>query len=197
MQPKDPLIQETLFLRFASRKEFLRHYRAKDSTTALAQWAVQHQLSPSEAAARLLEDGGAVALFGQQAVLGLRPRRRTAPYGYTRRDGRLVRKAEEARTVATFFRMYDGGMSLRQIAEAANRRGVPTSRGGRWQASTIQHMLRNPTYIGRVRRKGMVREGGPPGLIDSELFEMVQRGLTLRAKRANEAMREGSLPPPV
>ncbi len=99
--------------------------------------------------------------------------------------------------VATFFRMYDGGMSLRQIAEAANRQGVPTSRGGRWQASTIRHMLRNPTYIGRVRRKGMVREGGPPRLIDAELFELVQRGLTLRAKRAKEAMREASPTPPV
>ncbi len=127
----------------------------------------------------------------------MRPHRRTAPYGYTRRDGDLIREAEEARTVAAFFRMYEGGMSLRQIAEVANRKRVPTSRGGRWQASTIRHMLRNPTYIGRVRRRGMVREGGPPGLIDPELFETVQRGLAIRAKRANEAMREGSLPPPV
>ncbi len=132
-------------------------------------------------------------MFGRQAVLGMRPRLRTAPYGYTRRDGGLVREAGEARTVAAFFRMYDGGMSLRQIAEAANRQRVPTSRGGRWQASTIRHMLRNPTYIGRMRRKGMVREGGPPGLIDPDLFEMVQIGLTRRAKRSNEATREGSL----
>ncbi|MFQ5918483.1 MAG: recombinase family protein [Thermoplasmata archaeon] len=188
---------DTLFLPFASRKEFLKHYRAEDTTMALRRWAAKHGLSPSAGSTRLLSDDGAIAFYGRQALHDMRPGQRTAPYGYTRREEGLVREDGEARAILAFFRMYDEGMSLRQVAEAANRQRVPTSRGGRWQASTIRHILRNPVYIGRVRRKNMVRGGGPPALIDSTLFEAVQRGLTRRAKRASKAMRRVPSSPPV
>ncbi len=146
---------------------------------------------------RLLQDPGAMALFGREAVLQLRPKARSIPYGYDKQDDALVPDSEEADHVTAFFRMYQAGMSLRQIAEVANRQGLPTSRGGRWQASTLRHMLRNPIYVGRVRRNGMVRESGAPGLIDPGLFETVQNGLTRRGKRAREPIREGSLAPNV
>ncbi|MFQ5920111.1 MAG: hypothetical protein ACE5I4_08750 [Thermoplasmata archaeon] len=58
-------------------------------------------------------------------------------------------------------------------------------------------MLRNPTYIGRVRRNNMVREGGPPGFINPDLFETVQRELTRRAKRAGRSIGEGPFAPTV
>lgn len=138
-----------------------------------------------------------MALFGQHAILQMRSSSRATPYGYVRRDGVLVVEPEEANTVESFFRMYREGMSLRQIAEVANQQDIPTSRGGQWQASTIQHILRNPNYVGRVRRNNMVRDGGPPGLIDPELFKAVQTGLTRRAKRAGKAIREGPFAPSV
>ncbi|MFQ5908084.1 MAG: recombinase family protein [Thermoplasmata archaeon] len=178
-------------------KELLGSFGAEDSATALRHWAKQNQLSPDEAATRLLRDRGAVALFGQHAILQMRLNSRTTPFGFVRREGILVQKPEEADAVTGFFRMYRDGMSLRQIAEGANQRGLPTSRGGRWQASTIRHILRNPLYIGRVRRNHMVRDGGPPGLVEPELFEAVQRGLTRRAKRAGKAIREGPSAPSV
>jgi len=34
-----------------------------------------------------------------------------------------------------------GAGSLRSIAEALNARGVPTARGGRWQAMTVSNVL--------------------------------------------------------
>jgi Recombinase len=34
-----------------------------------------------------------------------------------------------------------GAKSLRAIAEALNARGVPTARGGRWQAMTVSNLL--------------------------------------------------------
>jgi DNA invertase Pin-like site-specific DNA recombinase len=34
-----------------------------------------------------------------------------------------------------------GARSLRAIAEALNARGVPTARGGRWQAMTVSNIL--------------------------------------------------------
>ena len=41
-----------------------------------------------------------------------------------------------------FTRAYaTGARSLRAIAEALNARGVPTARGGRWQAMTVSNVL--------------------------------------------------------
>jgi hypothetical protein len=34
-----------------------------------------------------------------------------------------------------------GAKSLRAIAEALNARGIPTARGGRWQAQTVANAL--------------------------------------------------------
>lgn len=34
-----------------------------------------------------------------------------------------------------------GGMSLRQVAVTLNERGVPTARGGKWQAATVRNVL--------------------------------------------------------
>ncbi len=34
-----------------------------------------------------------------------------------------------------------GATSLRAIADALNARGVPTARGGQWQAQTISNLL--------------------------------------------------------
>ncbi|MFQ6012446.1 MAG: recombinase family protein [Thermoplasmata archaeon] len=191
-RPKDPFLLESLFLPFASRKELLRHYGVEDSTAALTRWADQHGLSARDAAARLLRDPGARALVGREAVLRMWPRTRTTPFGYAEEDGTLVPDSREARAVSDFYCMYREGMSLRQIAEVMNRRHLPTSRGGRWRASTIRYILRNPIYIGLVRRNGMVREGGPPGLVEVPLFETVQRRLTRRAKRAQRAVQEAS-----
>ena len=197
IRPRDPLIRGSLFLPFASRKELLQHYHVKDSTAALRQWADENQLSLRDAVDRLVQDPGAMALFGREAVLQLRPKARSIPYGYDKQDDALVPDSEEAAHVTAFFRMYQAGMSLRQIAEVANRQGLPTSRGGQWQASTLRHMLRNPIYVGRVRRNGMVREGGPPALIHPQLFETVQNGLTRRGKRARKPIPDGPLAPSV
>jgi hypothetical protein len=38
-----------------------------------------------------------------------------------------------------------GAKSLRQIAAALIARGVPTARGGRWEAATVRNVLRRPT----------------------------------------------------
>lgn len=183
-RPKDSLLLESLYLPFASKKELLKHYRATDGASALTRWAADHGLSLRDAVKRLHEEPGAMALFGREAVQRMQPRRRTAPYGYARREGALVPAVEEARVISESFRMYSGGMSLRRIADALNRREVPTSRGGRWRASTIHHILRNPLYIGCRRWNGRTMDGGPPALVDRGLFEAAQKELTRRAKRA-------------
>jgi hypothetical protein len=64
---------------------------------------------------------------------------------------------EEAGIVRRIFREYADGMAPRQIATRLNREAVPSPRGGRWNASTINGnrlrrngILNNELYAGRI-----------------------------------------------
>lgn len=50
-------------------------------------------------------------------------------------------KARAAKVAKTVQPLRAQGASLREIAEALNTSGVPTARGGRWQASQVKRVL--------------------------------------------------------
>jgi DNA invertase Pin-like site-specific DNA recombinase len=67
-------------------------------------------------------------------------------------DGRMARKAAAARLIAkadqfasTVLPMVTGlasqGLGLREIARRLNERGIKTSRGREWQATTVRNLL--------------------------------------------------------
>ena len=37
-------------------------------------------------------------------------------------------------------------MGLRETARELNKKGMPTTRGGKWYAGTIKYILENPLY---------------------------------------------------
>ena len=64
---------------------------------------------------------------------------------------------EQAEIVRHIFKEYADGMAPRQIAARLNREGVPSPRGGQWNASTINGnrrrrngILNNELYTGRI-----------------------------------------------
>ena len=50
-------------------------------------------------------------------------------------------KARAERVAQTVQPLREQGASLRQIADALNASGVPTARGGKWQASQVKRVL--------------------------------------------------------
>ena len=74
-----------------------------------------------------------------------------APYGYDLKDGRPVVNPEEAKVVKEIFARILEGQGTMTIANSLNSQGVPTKRGGKWHAGTIQHMLENELYVGDLR----------------------------------------------
>lgn len=136
------------------------------------------------------------------------------PYGYRRvkiENGRgytLQPDEEQAPVVKLIFNLYaygekraDGGMEetgISKIARKLNSLGIPSAKGCEWTASSIQTMLRNPVYIGKVRwnarpvRKKIkdgemvktrprarpedwiLKDGLHPALIDRKTWETVQ-----------------------
>jgi len=76
-------------------------------------------------------------------------------YGYTKKKGQKIQEVqpEEARIVKEIFEMYvDENMSMTKIANTLNKKKVKTKRDViTWRTCTIQRILTNPTYIGKVR----------------------------------------------
>lgn len=81
----------------------------------------------------------------------------TCPYGYVKTpDKTLVPDAAAAQVVRRIFSMYRQGDSCRTIAGQLNKQGIPTPSASRksgmaqWQPSTVNAILHNPVYIGRI-----------------------------------------------
>lgn len=72
-----------------------------------------------------------------------------APYGYDVVDKKLVIVPAEAEAVRDIFKMRDDGVTLADIADEMNDRGLKTKRGGKFRTSTIQTIVNNrKTYEG-------------------------------------------------
>ena len=79
------------------------------------------------------------------------------PYGYVKNaDKQLIPNPSEASIIKDIFKLYLDGNGSKSIAELLNHRGIPTAtktRKGKdtlWQASTINAILHNDVYVGRL-----------------------------------------------
>lgn len=77
-----------------------------------------------------------------------------APYGYRRcRIGKLPSLEvveSEARFVRYIYERYLAGVGAQTIAQELNSMGSCPRRGAAWNRNTVRHVLRNPTFAGKV-----------------------------------------------
>ena len=94
----------------------------------------------------------------------------------------------EASVVRELFRRFAAGDSLKGLAAWLNETGVPTRHGGRWLASTVQGILRNPRYAGRAIYRGQAtgKAGAWPALVEPEVFDRVAERLADPRRKANQ-----------
>jgi site-specific DNA recombinase len=165
------------------------------------------------------------AVIRDRTVAGTRRRMKegmyisgTVPFGYERAGkGQLKIKPGEAETVARIFEMAltDLTATPTQIARRLNEEGIPGPSGGKWWASTVTALLRNPLYagvlvygrrnlpptvpggVGRYDARGepiAQVEGAVPAIIRPELFAKVHAVLAQRMagkpRRGNRARDE-------
>lgn len=90
------------------------------------------------------------------------------PYGYERRDGRVVVVEAEAEVVREGYRRYIAGETYYAIANDWNARGIPTiGTGGipaertAWSMTRVRSLLRNERYAGIVTYAGERVEAEP------------------------------------
>jgi len=94
------------------------------------------------AAGRLLVDVVSAAASFESRRIGERVK---AVHAVRRSQGKRAGQAPilSADIRSRIAREHGDGLSLNAIARALNEESIPTARGGRWHASTIQHVLRS------------------------------------------------------
>lgn len=75
----------------------------------------------------------------------------TPAFGYRVEDGKLVPEPEEALIVHRIFNSFNAGKGLFPVAKELNAMGIRTHRGNAFENRTIEYILRNPVYIGKLR----------------------------------------------
>lgn len=75
----------------------------------------------------------------------------TPSFGYRVENNVLVPVPEEAALVRSIFDRFIAGEGLFPIAKWLNDMGIKTHRGNRFENRTIEYILRNPVYIGKMR----------------------------------------------
>lgn len=76
----------------------------------------------------------------------------TAPsFGYNIKDGVYVPNENTAPILQGIFQSFLDGVGMRKIATDLNENGYRTRRGHLFENRTIQYILNNPVYIGKIR----------------------------------------------
>lgn len=114
----------------------------------------------------------------------------TASFGYRVENGRLAVEEEEAQLVRRIFHSFLAGKGLYPIARELNAIGVRTHRGNQFENRTVEYILRNPVYIGKLRwnptgrtrrdffnENLIVADGEHEPLVSLETWEAAQRRL--------------------
>ncbi|MBI3558475.1 MAG: recombinase family protein [Deltaproteobacteria bacterium] len=133
-----------LFLIDTFEHDLLKHLAVEDQVHDLY---AEDQFSLKQIALRMdvSRDYVRKALF-RKGIPVIRGRRETdltgqIPYGWKRREGKLVPYRIEQLVIERMKRARVQGMSLHEIARRLNSSGTPTKAGGRWHAKSISQIL--------------------------------------------------------
>lgn len=125
--------------------------------------------------------------------------------GYDVLDKKLIVDEAEAKQVREIFGVYLERSSLLDTVRELERRGWVTKsyttkkgtrRGGLPITKTrLHHLLTNVTYVGKIAYKAEVHEGEHPGIVEPDVFELVQETLSTNgaAGSADKRNKHGAL----
>lgn len=112
-------------------------------------------------------------------------------FGYDIVDKKYIVNNETAPIVKMIFSNFITGMGTREIALKLNDMGIRTRRGSMWENRTIEYLLRNPVYIGKIRWNPtgktstrsyndpnvIIKDGDHEPIIDMNVWEKTQARL--------------------
>lgn len=119
-----------------------------------------------------------------------------AAFGYDIVDKNYIINEQNAHIVRKMYLDYLNGKGTRKIAAELNQLGIKTTRGNNWENRTVEYVLQNPVYTGKIRwnTKGktsrnyddeniIITQGVHKQIIEQELFDKVQKLIAYNHKR--------------
>jgi len=87
-----------------------------------------------------------------------------APFGYIFQNKKLVPDPENSEKIKEIFEMWSEGIKYKEIAKKFNL-----------ASSTLYQIIKNPTYLGKVKYRGELYKGKHKALIDENLFNKANK----------------------
>lgn len=116
-------------------------------------------------------------------------------FGYDIKNGKYIPDPETSIVVQKIYRDFLNGKGMRTIAAEMNDCGYRTRRGNRFENRTIQYILKNPVYIGKIRwtptgktkrnetnPDTIITDGTHEPIIDESVWNQVQEKLNSAPK---------------
>ena len=96
-------------------------------------------------------------------------------YGYTIDNDRYFQiDPVTAPIVLEMFQRYAGGLTIKEIVESLNNRGIKTLRNGKFTIHIVTDLLKNRRFIGEYNFGEISIPKGMPTIVPEELFEKVR-----------------------
>lgn len=133
-----------------------------------------------------------------------------APFGYRNKDKNYVIKEDEAEIVKWIFETFvNTNMTQIEMARHINSLGFKTKRGAMFENRTINYILLNPVYIGKVRwtphgkltreemynnTRSIIEDGTHKPIVSEELFNLAGKKLEENLKFRKPHQHDTSTP---
>lgn len=128
-------------------------------------------------------------------------------FGYLAKNGTFVPDAKNAPIVHIIFELFVAGVGFRDLSAILNAMGVRTKKGCPIEPRTVEYILRNPVYIGKIRWNPngktdrcydpttmILSNGQHEPILSHELFEQAQKKLNLQKKMFAKYARQSNYP---
>jgi len=109
------------------------------------------------------------------------------PFGYLMKDKQLFPHPDESAMIKMIFTDFANGMGKMAIARKVNDMGARTHRGNKFENRTVDYILNNPVYVGKIRwnpsghtdrdfqnESLIIKKGSHEPIISQELWDKVQ-----------------------
>lgn len=111
----------------------------------------------------------------------------TPPFGYKFVNQRYEIDEETAGAVKHIYEMYASGKTIVEIVQYLNDNHYTTSRGNKFQKTSLTTILKNEKYVGLYCYSDIKIKDGVPRIISDELFSAVQDRLKANKKAPAKA----------
>ena len=105
------------------------------------------------------------------------------PFGYERKNKRLVINKKEAEIVRLIYETYLETRYIERIYNLLKEKNIKNRQGKTFSKQLIALILRNITYTGRINYAGQIYQGLHQPIISEELFELAQQAHRRRIRK--------------